>query len=117
MTVLLIEDDVLQRSVMSELLDVVGYPNETAQSTAEARRMLRAADYDAVVTDYDLGDGHAGQLFDEDLLDPARTIMLSAHSRAHAPSDTVRLTKPVDMDRFFKALEGIIGAPDGAEAD
>ena len=64
--VLLIEDDVIDQLAFKRAVreQNMPYEYEIAGSVAEARDMLARNRYDAVITDYSLGDGTAFDVFE-----------------------------------------------------
>ncbi|MEI6309300.1 MAG: response regulator, partial [bacterium] len=63
--VLVVEDDPIDQMAIRRALEEKSFPHEVtfASSTAEAKTLLLAHDYDVVVADYLLGDGTAFDLF------------------------------------------------------
>ncbi len=59
-SVLIVEDYALMRELLAAALTARGFEVETAPSAAEAERIFRHGDHDALVLDIDLGDGPNG---------------------------------------------------------
>jgi GAF domain-containing protein/nitrogen-specific signal transduction histidine kinase/ActR/RegA family two-component response regulator len=66
LTLLLVEDDEVDRRAYRRWLDAVepGYQYTLAASLAEAQALLAANRFDAIISDYNLGDGTAFDLFE-----------------------------------------------------
>jgi DNA-binding NarL/FixJ family response regulator len=59
-SVVVVEDDAFLRSLLADSLEKSGFEVSTAASAADAKRIIRVADPDAVVLDIDLGPGPNG---------------------------------------------------------
>jgi two-component system response regulator HydG len=110
--VLILDDDLATRAMMSEWLDKAGYACTPAGSFEEASALLRAGQVDLLITDIRLGDHngihlvyrHAGQIpaivitgFD----DPA----LAAEVRAQG---AIYLVKPVDLRTLLDHVKTLL---------
>jgi len=58
--VLLVEDNALLRDLLATTLEVAGFRVATAENAAEAQRLLKLVDPDAMVVDIELGAGPTG---------------------------------------------------------
>lgn len=59
-SVVVVEDDAFMRSLLADSLEKAGFDVSTAASAADAKRIIRVVDPDAVVLDIDLGPGPNG---------------------------------------------------------
>lgn len=59
-SVVVVEDDSFMRSLLADSLEKAGFEVSTAASAADAKRIIRAVDPDAVVLDIELGPGPNG---------------------------------------------------------
>lgn len=59
-SVVVVEDDAFLRSLLADSLEKAGFHVSTAASAADAKRIIRVVDPDAVVLDIDLGPGPNG---------------------------------------------------------
>jgi PAS domain S-box-containing protein len=100
--VLLVEDDVVDQLAFKRAVRELGSPcdYEVAGSVAEARELLNRNVYDAVVTDYALGDGTAF-----DVIDLARGIPLVFTTGAGDEEVAVRAMKSGADDYLVKDHE------------
>jgi PAS domain S-box-containing protein len=100
--VLLVEDDVVDQLAFKRAVRELGSPfdYEVAGSVAEARELLSQNQYDAVVTDYALGDGTAF-----DVIEPARGIPLVFTTGAGDEEVAVRAMKSGADDYLVKDHE------------
>jgi len=58
--VLIVEDNALLRDLLAKTLEVAGFRVATAENAAEAQRLLKLVDPDAMVVDIELGTGPTG---------------------------------------------------------
>lgn len=58
--VILVEDEAMSRTLLTDVLAAAGFDVEACGSTKEALRAFKAVDPDALVTDIDLGHGPSG---------------------------------------------------------
>ncbi len=63
--ILLVDDDVDCLNLFTFYLTQAGHQVETAQSIEEMLALIRANDYDALITDLNLQDGQSDQVFDQ----------------------------------------------------
>lgn len=59
-SVIIVEDDAFMRSLLADALDKAGFEVSTAASSADAKRIMKFMDPDAIVLDIDLGPGPTG---------------------------------------------------------
>ena len=59
-SVIVVEDDAFMRSLLADSLEKAGFEVSTAASAADAKRLMKVLDPDAVVLDIDLGPGPTG---------------------------------------------------------
>jgi DNA-binding NarL/FixJ family response regulator len=59
-SVVIVEDDAFLRSLLADALDKVGFETSTAASAADAKRIIKVVNPDAVVLDIELGPGPNG---------------------------------------------------------
>jgi DNA-binding NarL/FixJ family response regulator len=59
-SVVIVEDDAFLRALLADTLEKAGFDVSTAASAADAKRIIRVVDPDAVVLDIDLGPGPNG---------------------------------------------------------
>jgi DNA-binding NarL/FixJ family response regulator len=59
-SIVVVEDDAFLRALLADSLEKAGFDVSTAASAADAKRIIRAVDPDAVVLDIDLGPGPNG---------------------------------------------------------
>jgi DNA-binding NarL/FixJ family response regulator len=75
-TVIVVEDDAFMRSLLADSLEKAGFEVSTAASAADAKRLLKFVDPDAVVLDIDLGPGPTGFDIAESLRNSAPDIAI-----------------------------------------
>lgn len=117
-TVLVVDDDQDNAEILEASLDPVAYDITLAGSCSEARDKLATSAYDALVTDYSLGDGNAVELLES--LGPARpkvAILVTGYGaaedreRSRAAGFDAHLVKPIDVKELETALRAGLGAP------
>jgi DNA-binding NarL/FixJ family response regulator len=59
-SVVIVEDDAFLRALLADALDKVGFETSTAASAADAKRIIKVVNPDAVVLDIELGPGPNG---------------------------------------------------------
>lgn len=59
-SVIVVEDDAFMRSLLADSIEKYGFEVSTAASAADAKRLMKLVDPDAVVLDIDLGPGPTG---------------------------------------------------------
>ncbi|MBN2491961.1 MAG: sigma-54-dependent Fis family transcriptional regulator [Planctomycetes bacterium] len=111
---LVIDDDRASLEALAELVRQEGFAAETAASLREARRCLRAAPPDLVITDLKLPDGSGLALFAE--LEPfpeVEIVVVTGHASVDTAVEALRLgatdylTKPVDVARLKSVLANL----------
>ena len=106
LTILCIEDDALQRQILSSLLAQRGLQVRCAKSVQEAEKTLRKSSFDLVVSDFSLPDGDVRSLFELGLLPSRRTIVISASYHAVSLlSKAVVLQKPANLRLLWEWIE------------
>lgn len=75
-SVVVVEDDSFLRSLLADSLDKSGFEVSTAASAADAKRIIKVVNPDAVVLDIDLGPGPNGFDIAENLLKTAPDIAI-----------------------------------------
>lgn len=111
--VLLVEDDETTLLGYSKYLSVKGYFIKTANSLANARQLLAAENFDAVLLDLKLPDGCSLHLIKEICLSSERTaiIVISGMSDISTAVEAMQygafnfLTKPVEMETLELSLQ------------
>ena len=106
--ILIIDDEPDLRTLYELTLLRQGYRIEAAGNLLQAREYLKAARFDAVITDMRLPDGLGLELL-RDLAQqhrPERCVVITAHGSAENAVEALKagafdyLTKPVDLKRF-----------------
>lgn len=119
--VLIVEDDALMGNLLCKLLAAEGYTVEFARDAAEALRVARAFDPDAVVLDVDLGLGPDGFQVAEALLReiPGIAVLFltnlpdarfSSHpsARVHERAAYLRKSQLATTDELVQALDAAL---------
>lgn len=75
-SVVIVEDDAFLRSLLADSLDKTGFEVSTAASAADAKRIIKVVNPDAVVLDIDLGPGPNGFDIAENLRKSAPDIAI-----------------------------------------
>ena len=122
-SILVVDDEPDLRTLYELTLLREGYRVETASSVQEARDLLKAHRFDAVITDMRLPDGFGMELL-QDLRDQQRKercVVMTAYGSAENAVEALRagafdyLTKPVDLKQFrsvvASAIQGTGGVP------
>ncbi len=101
--ILIVDDELIMRELLSELVDSVASRIDAAASFADGRRCLSQAEYDWVLLDNRLGDGAGLELLKEMHHNGsgARVVMITAE--AHKPEFIQRATE--------NGAERVIGKP------
>lgn len=120
--ILLVEGDADAAELLGRLLPRWGFDVRSASSLAEARSAIAAGPFDLLLSDLVLPDGNGADLCRQLQLDhhvPA--ISVTGHA---SPDETARckaagfdrcLTKPLDMDLLFCAIQKTLGMECGAD--
>ena len=106
--ILVIDDEPDLRTLYELTLLREGYQVEAAGDLAQARQLLEAKSFDAVITDMQLPDGLGLELLRELVLQqrPERCVVITAHGSAENAVEALKagafdyLTKPVDLKQF-----------------
>lgn len=75
-SVVIVEDDAFLRSLLADSLEKAGFDVSTAASAADAKRIIRVVDPDAVVLDIDLGPGPNGFDIADNLRKAAKDVAI-----------------------------------------
>lgn len=111
-TLLLLDDDAPLRTRLGRALEQRGFDVETAESVAEAQRMLKARPPAFAVCDMRLGDGAGLEVVEalRNIRPDARIIMLTGYGNIATAVAAVKagaidyLPKPADADDVVNAL-------------
>ena len=111
--ILVVEDDVQQRTVLAEFLSARGLRALTAGNCLEAEHICRTQRPDAVILDYELPDGNALDLMPRvKAIDPTMpVIILTGQGSIQLAVDAIKLgadqflTKPTDLSTLHVLLE------------
>ncbi len=122
-SVLIVEDDAGVRTTLAIALRRAGFAVEEAPSCADAQRRLETRGFDAIVSDYKLGDGNG-----VDLLrwlrgrgSASRVVIVTAYGSIPLAVEAMRdgashfMAKPVEPEALVAALRGA-GPPSGVVA-
>jgi DNA-binding NtrC family response regulator len=109
--ILVLDDDVLLRTLVSERLDRRGYDVSVVGSLAEARAAVAGSHPDAALLDIRLPDGESTELLEE-LVSEAEVpcIMMTAHATVESAVEALKLgaddylEKPFSLDRLEATL-------------
>ncbi|MDB4941192.1 MAG: response regulator receiver protein [Labilithrix sp.] len=116
-TVLVVDDDRDNAEILEAALDSYAFDITTAGSFVEAKQKLAALTFDALVTDYSLGDGTAVELLES--LGPTRPKVAILVTGYGAPEDRARsraagfdahLVKPINVKELEAALHAGLAA-------
>ena len=109
--VLVLEDEVLIRMTLVEVLETMGHKVQEAGSIGEARKLIASEKFDVLITDLGLPDGSATDFVREcRKADPAMTIVIASGgeaSQAFADAEASRfrtLRKPYNEEAIRNAL-------------
>ena len=120
-SILVVDDEPDLRTLYELTLLREGYRVETAASVTEARELLQAQRFDAVITDMRLPDGFGMELL-QDLRDQQRRercVVMTAYGSAENAVEALRagafdyLTKPVDLKQFRSVVASAIQGTGG----
>jgi len=120
-SILVVDDEPDLRTLYELTLLREGYRVETAACVTEAREMLQAQRFDAVITDMRLPDGFGMELL-QDLRDQQRRercVVMTAYGSAENAVEALRagafdyLTKPVDLKQFRAVVASAIQGSGG----
>lgn len=103
--VLLIEDRKTLADIVEEVLIEAGCNVVVAGSCAAARDATRGEQYDVILSDHELGDGHGTDLLDEIGHRGRHTILWSGLDRSR---DAAKMARPPDAVRLKNDINGIV---------
>ena len=112
--ILLIEDEVTSRELLSYVLTSAGYEVDAVDSFAAAVSSLEATDYKVVIADWLLPDGNGIDLADRAAQRGAKTFIVSGYLiglPAGAAERHVLFRKPVRPEELVAAVERAIAPP------
>ncbi|MCX7311066.1 MAG: response regulator [Hyphomicrobiales bacterium] len=96
---LVIDDDLIQRTIISKLGSQSGFQVRGASSYAEAVQLLTSARFDCITLDLSLGE-HSGALLLRTIVDTGNRVPVIVISGAeqHVLESTVKTAKALDLD-------------------
>ena len=94
--ILLVEDDPGVRAVFEEILRGAGYDVDAAGTCAGGSELLRARDYDLLVTDGRLPDGTGVRLADEARLKEIATLIVTGY-----PFGLLERDRALDLTKYL----------------
>ncbi len=116
---LLIEDDLIMGESLQDRFELEGYAVKWSRSIEQARSLLDAAEFDAVISDVRLTDGSGERLFEERLQSKAPTppwLFITAFASVdqavamlHAGAFDY-VTKPFDIAALVTKVQSAVGA-------
>jgi DNA-binding NtrC family response regulator len=114
--VLVVEDEVINRSLYKRLLDRVGCSYDMASTLEEARRWISEREYyDLLITDLRLPDGHGTEILEEfrQKFTKARLLMITGSPMvpiALNPKDfgAECIYKPFELDEFLETVTRLL---------
>lgn len=103
--ILVVDDDLVVRECMQELLSREGFEVEVAASGEEGLEKVRAKEFDRIMTDCQMPPGMNGTQFAEEVrkLYPFMPIVMMT-GRPDIPPVTVVVKKPFHMDDIKMAI-------------
>jgi DNA-binding NarL/FixJ family response regulator len=120
-SVVIVEDDAFLRSLLADSLDKVGFETSTAASAADAKRIIKIVNPDAVVLDIDLGPGPDGFDIAENLRKTSPDVAIvfltalpdprfAGRDRRVVTKNTAYLNKHLldDTNTLVEALESVL---------
>lgn len=120
-SILVVDDDPQIRNFLTTFLKREGYDIETAESARSAIDMLKAGEYDVVITDKNMtdnsGDTEAGMLvlkYVKEHIPSAEVIMITGFATIETAIEAMKLgafdyiMKPVPMDELCDKIERIL---------
>jgi CheY-like chemotaxis protein len=116
--VLVVDDDEDNAQMLEAVLAHAGFVVKTAASCAEARAVLEVTPVDALVTDYELGDGDALELLAS--LGPKRpriAVLVTGHGRiedkekSRVAGFSAHLVKPIATGELERTLRAALATP------
>jgi CheY-like chemotaxis protein len=111
---LVVEDATDVREFFAEVLKDGGYRVQTAESVADALRLLRAGrGVDVIVADYNLGDGTGAELIhqarNEGHLTATATLICTAYRYVELPPHVGMVQKPIDAVQLLQVVATALG--------
>jgi DNA-binding NtrC family response regulator len=108
-TVLVVDDEPLQREIMKTILDTAGYDTHTAGSGREALGMLKRLHPEVILTDLQMAGMNGIELLESlpPVEVPPAVIIITAHGTITSAVDALKrgaldyLTKPLDKDKIL----------------
>jgi DNA-binding response OmpR family regulator len=120
-SILVVDDDPQIRNFLTTFLKREGYDIETAESARSAIDMLKAGEYDVVITDKNMtdnsGDTEAGMLvlkYVKEHIPSAEVIMITGFATIETAIEAMKMgafdyiMKPVPMDELCDKIERIL---------
>jgi DNA-binding NtrC family response regulator len=112
MRVLIVDDEVDIREIISELLEQENYQTATAAGGAEALQLLESNDFDAVISDVRMPGMDGLELLKEirSLYPQIKVLLFTGYASVDNVVEAMKigaygyLTKPLDRDELFKEL-------------
>jgi len=122
--ILVVDDEPDLRTLYELTLLRAGYQVQSAGSLFEARELLAASQFDAVITDMRLPDGLGLELLRALSAQqrPERCVVITAYGSAENAVEALKagafdyLTKPVDLKQFRSVVQAALSAPRAATA-
>ena len=117
-SVLIIDDDQDNVEILEAALVPYGFSCTKASSSADAKELLENQSFDAMVSDFSLGDGDAIELLET--IGPARpkvAILVTGYgsnedrARSKAAGFDAHLVKPIEMPKLIDALRKGLATP------
>lgn len=117
-TILVVEDADDVRELFAVALRSGGFLVLEADSVSSALALLRSSRVDAVVADYNLGDGSGMELIHQaryerpSTMTPLRAVICSAYRYVEVPRDVPRLQKPVEPEVLVSTVTACLERAD-----
>jgi DNA-binding response OmpR family regulator len=114
-TILCVDDDPAMVSLKREILEKAGHTVTACVSAEEAIRALENRSFDAVVTDWRLGDGLGRTVVQSAKIRPSVPVVVvsgyvSEAFQAAEPLADLYLEKPVNAHELVKVMEALLRA-------
>lgn len=111
--VLVVDDESMQRGVISEALSRAGYEVDSAGDFEKAKRLIRARPYEVLVCDIRLGNysGLDVARFAKALDHTQEVIIITGYASVETAQEAIRaetfdyLTKPLDLNELCRVVE------------
>ena len=115
---LLVEDDEDTRELMALALAAAGFTVRTAGSGREALKTLGDAEFDLLVTDYDMPEMTGTEMLrvarEKGLVRGARPLIITAHPSPKGSDGFPIVRKPLDLTRFVGMLRSYLAVGEAA---